>query len=127
MLDRLVSLRHFAAYRMQGIRSVVRSASTTGFSLEPEERAALDEFQALIGVGSRTEALRRYFLADLPTVNARLRALRDSGLDPADRPGLERETVTEDRDEIQRSYSSTWDADVAEVEVAAAAHASAFR
>lgn len=87
----------------------------------------MDEFQALIGVGSRTEALRRYFLADLPTVNARLRALRDSGLDPADRPGLEQETVTEDRDEIRRSYTSTWDADEAEVEVAAAAHAPVFR
>ncbi len=106
---------------------MVRSASTTGFSLEPEERTALDEFQALIGVGSRTEALRRYFLADLPAINARLRALRESGLEPTDRPSLETETLAEYRDEIRRSYSSTWDADAREVEVAAASHAPAFR
>lgn len=87
----------------------------------------MDEFQELIGAGSRTEALRRYFLADLPTVNARLRALRDGGLDPADRPGREQEMVAEERDEIRRSYRSTWDADETEVAVAAAAHAPAFR
>lgn len=106
---------------------MARRASTTGFSLEPEERAALDEFQELVGVDSRTEALRRYFLADLPSVNVRLRALRDSGLDPADRPVLEQAAVAEVRDEVWRAYSSTWAADEADVEMAATAHAPAFR
>lgn len=105
---------------------MTRSAATTGFSLEPAERAALDEFQELVGVGSRTEALRRYFLADLPQVNARLRALRDSGLEPSDRPELEQEVVPEERDEIRGMYRSSWDADEVE-SLAAAAHAPAFR
>ncbi len=103
-----------------------RSAATTGFSLEPEERAALDEFQELVGVGSRTEALRRYFLADLPHVNARLRALRESGLEPPERPDLEQAAVPEDRDDVRRMYRSSWDADEA-ASLAEAAHAPAFR
>lgn len=103
-----------------------RSAATTGFSLEPAERAALDEFQELVGVGSRTEALRRYFLADLPQVNARLRALRGSGLEPSERPELDQAIVPEERDEVRRMYHSSWDADEFE-SLAAAAHAPAFR
>ena len=90
---------------------MVRAASTTGFSLEPEERAALDEFQDLVGVRSRTEALRRYFPANLPKVNARLRALRASGLEPSRRPDFEQESVAEDREDLRRAYTSTWDID----------------
>lgn len=103
-----------------------RSAATTGFSLDADERAALDEFQELVGVGSRTEALRRYFLADLPQVNARLRALRGSGLEPSERPELDRAVVPEERDEVRRMYGSSWDADEFE-SLAAAVHAPAFR
>jgi hypothetical protein len=103
-----------------------RSAATTGFSLDAQERAALDEFQDLVGVSSRTEALRRYFLADLPQVNARLRALRESGLEPSERPELEQAVLTEDRDEVRALYRSSWDADEAE-SLVAAAHAPAFR
>jgi hypothetical protein len=103
-----------------------RSAATTGFSLEPEERAALDEFQELIGVNSRTEALRRYFLADLPLVNARLRALRESGLEPSERPDLDQAIVPEGRHEVRDMYRSSWDADEGG-SPAAAAHAPAFR
>lgn len=103
-----------------------RSAATTGFSLEPAERAALDEFQELVGVTSRTEALRRYFLADLPQVNARLRALRASGLEPSERPELDQAFVPEELDEIREMYRSRWDADEG-ASVVAAAHAPAFR
>ncbi|CAN5621321.1 hypothetical protein BH23CHL7_BH23CHL7_16560 [soil metagenome] len=105
---------------------MARTAATTGFSLEPDERAALDEFQQLIGVGSRTEALRRYFLADLPRVNARLRALRDGGLEPSARPALDQLRVAESEGELSTMYRSTWDGDV-EDELAAVARAPAFR
>ena len=105
---------------------MTRSAATTGFSLEPAERAALDEFQELVGVSSRTEALRRYFLADLPQVNARLRALRESGLEPSERPELDQAIVPEERDEVREMYRSSWDADE-DMSPAAAAHAPAFR
>lgn len=105
---------------------MTRSAATTGFSLEPEERAALDEFQELVGVGSRTEALRRYFLADLPQVNARLRALRQSGLEPSERPELDQAVVPEESSEIRMMYGSSWDTDE-DVSLTAAAHAPAFR
>jgi hypothetical protein len=103
-----------------------RSAATTGFSLEPDERAALDEFQELVGVSSRTEALRRYFLADLPRVNARLRALRASGLAPSQRPELEQTVLPEDRDDVRGMYHSSWDADET-ASLASVAHAPAFR
>lgn len=103
-----------------------RSAATTGFSLEPDERAALDEFQELIGVRSRTEALRRYFLADLPRVNARLRALRESGLEPSVRPELDQAIVPEEDQQVRELYRSGWDTDEG-VPLAAAARAPAFR
>jgi hypothetical protein len=59
-------------------------------------------------------------------VNARLRALRASGLEPSERPELDQTLVAEERDEVRRMYRSSWDVDEAE-SLAAAAHPPAFR